>query len=156
MTSQPHPIETAPATVPPQGTRPSLAVPQRSAPGASTNVSPAPASESAKPAIHTSPPRPLLAFRVGVTGHRPEPADLPRDQKKRCDPDVPSICAVAADILRTILCAFNGVADTNPSLFEIPRAAATYGPKAPLRLVSSLAEGADQWVADEAQKLGYE
>src|SRR6266699_4938050 len=52
---------------------------------------------------HTSPPRPPLALRIGVTGHRPEASGLPPDKKKRSDPDVDSIRTVGADILRTIL-----------------------------------------------------
>lgn len=87
------------------------------------------------------PPRAPLMLRVGVAGHRPDP-------KKRPDPNVAALREICRELLLRIHDTFAGVATVHHDLFA----------KAPprLRLISALAEGADQWVASEAEQLGYE
>jgi hypothetical protein len=51
---------------------------------------------------------------------------------------------------------FIGVATAHRDLFLKPPASLNGKPPSGLRLISALAEGADQWVADEAEQLGYE
>ena len=93
------------------------------------------------------PPRPALAFRVGVTGHRPDPA------KGRPAPDVSGLRRTLATLLRQIADVVHGVAGAHATAFDL---AASANPRGTVRLVSALAEGADQWAADEALKAGYE
>jgi len=96
----------------------------------------------------TKPPRARLVLRVGVVGHRPDP-------KKRPDPDVPRLRETCRKLLLHIRDNFAGVAEAHRDLFEEP-VIAPDGSSSGLRLISSLAEGSDQWVAAEAEKLGYE
>lgn len=102
-----------------------------------------------------TPPLAPLVFRIGVTGHRTEPDDLPDSIRKRAVPDILSIRTIIKEVLEVILVSFKGVADTNGRLFDqTSKGNAKLGGK--LRVVSALASGADQWVADEAIKLGFE
>lgn len=59
------------------------------------------------------------------------------------------------EILQHVADAFDGVALSRPKLFE-QRPPDGFGRGGTLRLVSALAEGPDQWTADEALGLGYE
>jgi hypothetical protein len=87
------------------------------------------------------PPRAPLVLRVGVVGHRHDP-------KKRPDPNVAALREICRKLLLHIQDTFKGVATIHHDLFaETPLR---------LRLISALAEGADQWVASEAEQLGYE
>lgn len=99
---------------------------------------------------NAGPPLTPLVFRVGVTGHRPDP------DKGRALPDVDRLRSTIREILRHILDAFNGVARANSHLFDLQRHSRLADQAGGLRVISALAEGADQWVADEASKLGYE
>ena len=100
-------------------------------------------------AARTNPPKPPLVFHVGVTGHRP-------DRAKRPTPDEDAIRRVVREVLGIIGDAVRGVGQVKPELFDGPRDANGVAVLPTLRLLSSLAEGADQWVAREAVKLSYE
>jgi hypothetical protein len=81
-----------------------------------------------------APPRPELAFRIGVTGARELPMGL-RDELLRR----------VRDVLRLVR-----------DEIATPDIGAAYGDTAPvLRLVSPLAEGADRLVARAALEEGY-
>ncbi len=95
----------------------------------------------------TAPHTPLV-LHVGVTGHRPDPA------KDRPIPAEDAIRRTLKTILLHIQDTFNGIVRQQQDLFEVNPAAKT--PSGQLRLISSLAEGPDQWAASEALKLGYE
>lgn len=85
------------------------------------------------------PPRPELAFRVGVTGAR----ELPVGSRD-------ALLGQLRDVLR---CARDQVAQLAAS----PDIRAAYGDTAPrLRVISPLAEGADRLVAHAALEEGYE
>jgi len=101
------------------------------------------------------PMRPLL-LRIGVTGHRTEPDDLLAEERKRSVPDIPAIRAAIREVLDEIRVVFKQVAGAKGELFDInPSTYSQHGGDT-LSLISSLASGADQWVADEAIKLGFE
>lgn len=104
---------------------------------------------------NTMPPAPLV-LRIGVTGHRPEPDDLRAEERKRPIPDIPAIRAAIREVLDEIHVAFNQLAGANGNLFDLTPS--TYGQhgEGTLHLISSLASGADQWMADEAIKMGFE
>jgi hypothetical protein len=91
----------------------------------------------------TSPPRAVLAFRVGIVGHRPN--RLPKDKD-------------TLDALRQML--RNVLEDVKADLSDYARSSPTAMPYSAqpfiLRAVSPLAEGADRIFADEAIDLGYE
>jgi hypothetical protein len=87
-------------------------------------------------------------LRVGVVGHRPDP-------KKRTDPDVSALRDTCRKLLLHIRDTFWGVASVNRDLFSELRARQDGKPSG-LRLISALAEGADQWMACEAEMLDYE
>ena len=93
------------------------------------------------------PPRAPLALRVGVTGHRPD------DQ--RTPPDVGEIRKTARKILRCIRDACEGVADTFGDEFH-PLDTSEHPHPGKLRVISALAAGSDQWLAEEAIELKYE
>lgn len=94
------------------------------------------------------PPRAALALRVGVVGHRP-------DAKKRQAADVAALRDMSRKLLLIIQDTFADVPVAHSDLFSRlpPR---QDGKPAGLRLITALAEGADQWVASEAEQLGYE
>lgn len=94
-----------------------------------------------------APPRPHAVLRVGVIGHRP-------DEKKRPNPDEAKIRATVREILRHVMDGFESVSRAEPGLFQQVRDAEIQR-LGSLRIISSLAEGADQWVAEEALALGY-
>ncbi|MBN1566848.1 MAG: DUF4231 domain-containing protein [Acidobacteria bacterium] len=104
--------------------------------------------DSIKPSDRkNTPPRPPLVFHVGVIGHRPDP-------QKRPSPDVDALRLIIVAVLRRIREAVAGLASAKGELFSLDetgdRCTGT------LRIISSLAEGADQWVADEAVRVGYD
>lgn len=90
------------------------------------------------------PPRTPLVLRVGVTGHRPD------DDKGRGTPDPQQLNATITEILQHIRDAVEGVANTSAHIFDL-NAVPNH-----LRVVSALAEGADQWIAEVAVRLDYE
>jgi hypothetical protein len=94
------------------------------------------------------PPRAPLVLRVGVTGHRPDP-------QKRSAPNVAALCEICRELLLRIQDTFAGVATIHHDLFDQAQLRQDGKPQG-LRLISALAEGADQWVASEAVQLGYE
>jgi hypothetical protein len=94
-----------------------------------------------------TPPRVPLVLRIGVTGHRSEPTDAHR---KRRAPDVAAIRETVRTVLGVIRDAFEQVADTHGHLFAVTPEKGT------LRVVSALAAGADQWIAQEALGIGCE
>ena len=86
------------------------------------------------------PPRPRLALRIGVTGHRPN--------KLGADP-----AAVAAAVHTALGAIKAAVLDVHARAETI----GCYRHDSPLlRVVSPLAEGADRIVASEGGKLGFE
>jgi hypothetical protein len=99
------------------------------------------------PSRKTHPPAPPLVLHVGVIGHRP-------DTGKRPTPDVGAVRKLVAEILSQIRESFEGLATAEGSLFSLNRSEADA--TRVIRVISSLASGADQWVADEALRLGYE
>lgn len=105
--------------------------------------------KSAPEDVLEHPPRAPLVLRVGVVGHRP-------DAKKRPNPDVSALRETCRELLLHIQDTFNGVATAHRDLFLEAPARLEGNPPSGLRLVSALAEGADQWVAAEAERLGYE
>src|SRR5437899_2752194 len=95
-------------------------------------------------AAREHPPKAPLVFRVGVTGHRPDPA------QGRPQPDPARLRVTIRSVLTYIADAFAGVAQANGDLFDLEHGKST------LRLISALAEGPDQWIAEEACAMGYE
>jgi hypothetical protein len=83
---------------------------------------------------------------VGVVGHRPDP-------KKRPTPDISVLRATCRDLLRDVRDTFGAVHSVHEKLFlPLSNGKELIG----LRLICALAEGSDQWVACEAEKLGYQ
>jgi hypothetical protein len=99
-------------------------------------------------AIH--PPKAPLVFRVGVTGHRPDP------DRGRPQPDVARLRLTIRAILQHIADAVDGVAQAHGEMFDRAGGSGPSPCGGTLRLISALAEGPDQWIADEAVKIGYE
>lgn len=95
------------------------------------------------------PPRASLVLRVGVVGHRPDP-------KKRAAPDIAALREICRKLLIHIKDTFAGVAITHRDLFGDLSAKHEGDLPTGLRIISALADGGDQWVADEATRLGYE
>ena len=85
------------------------------------------------------PPRPPLAFRVGIVGHRPgrlESADLPELER------------LVGDILGTVKEIVEEIGSNNRNIYaDLPPV---------LRAVSPLAEGSDRVFARQAIRIGYE
>lgn len=107
--------------------------------------------------IVNKPPRTPLVLRIGVTGHRKEPDIMPTGvSRKRAIPDIPAIRASIQEVLEVIRVSLKGVADTNGELFDLTQTGNSQPGEGILRIISALASGADQWVADEALKLGFE
>ncbi len=90
-----------------------------------------------RPALGDHPPKPRLALRVGVTGHR--------DQRIAVAPD--AVRTTIKDLLGRLGTAMGTVAAAAPGQFD------TAGPPR-LKLLSSLAEGADRIVIEEGCALG--
>lgn len=97
----------------------------------------------------THPPKPPLVLHVGVCGHRPDP-------NKRPDPNVDAIRRVASQVLSLIHNTVYGIAKTDADLFARAESDQTGPAPVTLRVLCSLASGADQWVTKEALNLGYE
>ena len=91
------------------------------------------------PELGRSPPRPALALRVGITGHRPKPGKLPE-----------SSFGFVQERLRELFAAIDA------ALVEIARGQGAHYLDAPhrVRLVSALSEGADQ-LAVAARPSGW-
>jgi hypothetical protein len=104
--------------------------------------------EASLETIHT-PPRVPLTLRIGVTGHRPDPS-------KRAEPDIPTARAEVAQVLKIIRDAVSDVADVSANLFATVIQGGSKKVDRRLRVISALASGVDQWVADEGVKLGFE
>jgi hypothetical protein len=114
--------------------------------------SPAPVSyEEPQPEFATTQAPPLvpLVLRVGVTGHRP-------DAMKRKNPNVEAMRQAISEVLRIIKDSTDGIAETCREAFALTPGDPSQRIDRRLRIVSALASGADQWVADEAISLGYE
>jgi hypothetical protein len=96
-------------------------------------------SEGTSSPINGHPPKARLAFRVGITGHRPE----------RLPPAaVTGLAEPVRFVLETVANVVGEVPKTHPGL---------YAPESPvLRVISSLAEGADRIVAEEGLRLGWQ
>jgi len=109
--------------------------------------------EKAPPARNTNhsanPPKPPLVLHVGVVGHRP-------DATKRPMPDEAAVRAVLREVLRCVKATVNGLAAAKADLFSLVPGRGGSENGSILRIVSCLADGADQWVADEALRLGFE
>jgi hypothetical protein len=107
--------------------------------------------------VNLTPPRAPLVLRIGVTGHRTEPDVMPAGGiLKRPIPDIPAIRASIREVLEVIRASFKGVADTNRDLFDFTPGKHSQPGGGTLRIISALASGADQWVADEAINLGFD
>ncbi len=103
------------------------------------------------------PPLTPLVLRIGVTGHRTEPDVMPPGvSRKRPTPDIPAIRANIQEILKVIQVSLKGVADTNGDLFDLSPGKHSQPGGGTLRIISALASGSDQWVAEEAINLGFE
>src|SRR5271154_6632037 len=87
----------------------------------------------------SQPPKPRLALRVGVTGHKPEGLR---------DADIDVLQAKIHEVLQIL----------KQFALEHPRVSTSYRERDEplLRMVSSLAEGADRYAAQQAISLGYE
>lgn len=122
----------------------------------STSTNQQPNQQQVDPKNQTPPLAPLV-LRIGVTGHRTEPDVMPTGQKrKRPIPDIPAIEASIHEVLEVIRTSFKGVPDTNGELFDLTQTGNSQPGGGTLRIISALASGADQWVAEEALNLGFE
>ena len=113
-------------------------------------------SKNQSDSCNNKPPLAPLVLRIGVTGHRTEPDDLPEKDRKRPIPDIPAIRASIHEVLEVIRASFKGVAYTNRELFDLSSTDFRQPGGGTLRIISALASGADQWVAEEAISLGFE
>ena len=87
----------------------------------------------------TSPPKARLAFRVGISGHRPN---------RLKNASLPMLSALLRDVLSSVRNTVGLFQEDHPSL---------YRDSPPLlRAISSLAEGTDRILAEEAISLGFE
>jgi hypothetical protein len=91
-----------------------------------------------------------LVLRIGVTGHRPDPVNSPEEKRKRPLPDIPAIHKAIHDILEVIRNTLNGIAHNSGHLFDLKPNQYSQPGGGVLRIVSALASGADQWVAQIA------
>jgi len=115
---------------------------------ASSSAFQAAASTSAADRQPVGPLRAPLVLRIGLTGHRPDPT-------KRPNPDVEKLRESARSIFQCIAEAFAGVADGFAEEFDCPSGVNPHV-RGILRVISALAAGSDQWLAEEALALGYE
>lgn len=108
--------------------------------------------------IHNNehPPRAPLVLRVAVSGHRLELDNLPPEKRKRSIPNVGKINKSIEEILDVISESFIDIANRYGELFELSKSGNLKFNGGVLRIISSLASGADQWVADAAINRGYE
>lgn len=98
---------------------------------------------AARAPARPTPPRPPIAFRVGVVGHRPD--RLPTDEA-----ELNALRARLGQVLAAVAEAVAGFAREPFAALYDSRAAPI------LRAVSPLAEGADRLFAEEALRLGYQ
>lgn len=91
------------------------------------------------PAKAGSPPRPRLAFRVGVVGHRPN---------RLLKANEPELCRVLSEVL-------DSVKTTVASAWDDSLYASSADRRIVLRAISPLAEGTDRLFATAALDLGY-
>lgn len=87
---------------------------------------------------HSNPPKPALAFRVGVVGHRPN---------RLKQENTPTLATVIKDILSTIKDQVNRYYLNNKRFFKATSPI--------LRALSPLAEGSDRIFAEQALDLGF-
>ncbi len=80
----------------------------------------------------------------------------PGEKRKRPIPDIPAIRASIHEVLEVIRASLKGVADTKGDLFDLTPNEYSQPGGGTLRIISALASGADQWVAEEAICLGFE
>jgi hypothetical protein len=106
--------------------------------------------------LKKNPPLAPLVLRIGVTGHRTEPEDLPDVNRKRAVPNIPAIHSTISEVLEVIRVSFKGMADTKGDLFDLSATKFPQPGGGTLRIISALASGADQWVVHEALKLNFE
>ena len=98
----------------------------------------APPNDDRPAAWPARPPRPRLAYRVGVTGHRLH--HLRPDQYARIDAEIANAVTIIGDALNTALADYAGFYDPAPPL---------------CRLISPLADGADTLVAEAVLAAGW-
>lgn len=91
-------------------------------------------------------------LRIGVTGHRRELNVISGKDLKRPAPDIKDIRAIIREVLILISAAFKEAVLTR---IEKNDPASIQKPEIELGIISALASGADQWIADEAIKLGF-
>lgn len=91
-------------------------------------------------------------LRIGVTGHRTELNVISGQDPKRPQPDIKAIRAIIREVLQVI---YSAVKKTIFDRIEKCDPALNGNPNIDLRIISALASGADQWVADEAIKIGF-
>jgi hypothetical protein len=97
--------------------------------------------QTTKALRRVAPPRTVIAFRVGVVGHRPD--RLPAE-----DEGLAVVRSNVAEVLQAVSLAVKR--------FAAGPGAALYAPGEPiLNACSPLAEGADRIFAEEARRLGY-
>lgn len=98
-----------------------------------------------------------LVLSIGVTGHRTEKVVFtPGEKRKRKIPDIPAIRASVREVLEVIRVSFVGVADIKGELYDLISEENRQPGGGTLRIISGLASGADQWVAEAAINLGFE
>jgi hypothetical protein len=97
---------------------------------------------TANPMGVTSPPRPDLAFRVGIVGHRPN--RLPKEADK-----LNALRSMLRMVLNEVQAEVRSHAGLSPEQTQFSDAPAV------LRAISPLAEGSDRMFAEQALDLGY-
>jgi len=102
------------------------------------------------------PPLAPLVLRVAVSGHRLEPDNLQLENRKRSIPNVRKIEIAINEVLDVICESFKDVSLKYGNLFELTDSGSKHLNEGTLRIISSLASGADQWVATAAVNKGYE
>ena len=100
-------------------------------------------------------PLPLI-LRIGVTGHRTEPSNLPITKRKRSAPNIPAIRLTIQKVLEIISVSFDYEANPNKDLCNTEKVKFNQHYRATLQITSALASGTDQWAVEEALKLGFD